>query len=187
MPAIQGASVGRAMSTFSLKVSADRHANRADSDNGAMKETADDIIRRLQLVPHPEGGHYRRIYASDRRVATRRALTCIAFLLANGECSRWHRVDGEECWHWQQGAELELLTWNESTAQLRRQRLGSYAAGAEPMLVVPSGVWQAAQARHGDSLVVCTVSPGFVWQGFEMLAEDAALAGVLRDLDAWME
>jgi predicted cupin superfamily sugar epimerase len=136
-------------------------------------------------TPHPEGGHYRRVYESAQCSGDRPALTGIVFLLAQGECSRWHRVDADECWHWQQGGEVELLTWDASTATLQRQRVGPYAVGSEPMRVVPAGVWQAARVVGDYCLVACTVSPGFVWQGFAMLDDTAALATQLRAIGAW--
>lgn len=151
-----------------------------------MSQSSLNIIERLRLAPHPEGGYYRRIYESTTRSGERPVLTGIAFLLEQGQASRWHRVDGDECWHWQQGGELELLTWDENQARLLVRRLGAFGSGAESMLVVPAGVWQAARAVHAHTLVACTVSPGFIWEGFEMLAEDAALADVLRDLGAWV-
>lgn len=47
--------------------------------------TADEIIARLGLQPHPEGGHYRETWvaANDGRPTA----SCIYFLLAAGEVS----------------------------------------------------------------------------------------------------
>lgn len=42
--------------------------------------------------------------------------------------------------------------------------------------VVPAGVWQAARTADRHALVTCVVAPGFVWEGFELLAQDSALA-----------
>lgn len=151
-----------------------------------MNETAAALIARLGLEPHPEGGHYRRIYASAASGEGRPAVTGIRFLLAAGEASRWHRVDGDECWHWQQGAGLELLTLD-PRGGLQRQRLGPEAPGVEPMRVVPSGVWQAARPLGEFALVACTVSPGFAWSGFELMAGDDPRAAPLREAGAWFD
>ena len=74
--------------------------------------TADEIIRLLDLKPHPEGGHYRETFRDAATVARRRsgraASTAIYFLLRAGEVSRWHRVDAAEVWHWYAGAPLAL-------------------------------------------------------------------------------
>ena len=66
------------------------------------------MIRILGLKPHPEGGHYRETFRDDRGDGARAASTAIYFLLAEGEVSRWHRVDAAEVWHWHAGAPLAL-------------------------------------------------------------------------------
>ena len=71
--------------------------------------TAAEIIRLLDLKPHPEGGHYRETFRDTRTdAAGRAASTAIYFLLARGERSHWHRVDAVEVWHWHAGAPLKL-------------------------------------------------------------------------------
>ncbi len=155
-----------------------------------MDNHAAELIRQLDLAPHPEGGHYRRVYASQRRDAPgseRPALTAIRFLLAQGEASRWHRVDGDEAWHWQAGDALELLTYDDTSGVFERRKLSAHGQGGEPMLVVPSGIWQAARALGRFTLVGCSVSPGFIWGGFELAAADGLLAARLRQLDAWID
>ena len=79
-----------------------------------MHPRAEELVRRLELQPHPEGGFYREIFRSARRVQpfdarpTRHALTLIYFLLADGGASRWHRVASDEAWTWVEGDALEL-------------------------------------------------------------------------------
>ncbi|MDV2451229.1 cupin domain-containing protein [Xanthomonas hortorum] len=150
-----------------------------------MHATAADLIRSLDLAPHPEGGHFRRVYASAREVTdggqARPALTAIRFLLSAGECSAWHRVDAEESWHWQQGDALELLIYDEASGQLQRLTLDAAERG-EPMHVVPAGCWQAARSLGDFTLVGCTVSPGFVWEGFALLDDASPLAAQLAAL-----
>ena len=75
--------------------------------------SADEIVRLLDLEPHPEGGHYRETFRDTATVASgadsaRAASTAIYFLLRAGEVSRWHRVDAAEVWHWYAGAPLAL-------------------------------------------------------------------------------
>ncbi len=71
--------------------------------------TAADIIARLELQPHPEGGHYRETFRDTRLDANGRSLsTAIYFLLARGERSHWHRIDAEEIWHYYAGSALIL-------------------------------------------------------------------------------
>jgi hypothetical protein len=40
--------------------------------------------------------------------------------------------------------------------------------GASPQIVVPKGWWQAARSLGEWTLVSCTVSPGFRFEGFEL-------------------
>ena len=47
--------------------------------------------------------------------------------------------------------------------------LGSNLAVAEaPQIIVPKGWWQAAETTAEYTLVGCTVSPGFQFEGFEL-------------------
>src|ERR1700739_663939 len=71
--------------------------------------TAADIVVRLELKPHPEGGHYRETFRDPRTDARGRShSTAIYFLLARGERSHWHRIDAVETWHYYAGNALVL-------------------------------------------------------------------------------
>jgi len=152
---------------------------------GRMDAALIALITRLGLAPHPEGGHYRRIYASAQQWEGRPALTAIQYVLTRGECSRWHRVDADECWHWQQGGALELRLFDPRSGSLQVRRLGACAEGDEPMVIVPTGWWQAARPLEDYTLVGCTVSPGFVWEGFAILRDDEPVARRLREIGQW--
>lgn len=132
--------------------------------------SADEIIARLGLQPHPEGGHFRETFrASDAQGAGGRAAsTAIFFLLKAGERSHWHRVDADEVWHHYAGASLEL-SMSDDEGALRHLRLGvDFDIGETPQIVVPRGVWQAARSLGNWTLVGCTVAPGFDFAGFEL-------------------
>src|ERR1700722_6591995 len=87
--------------------------------------TAAEIIRSLDLKPHPEGGHFREMFRDTRQVEDgRSASTAIYFLLARGERSHWHRVDAVEVWHWHAGAPLELEI-AQGEGSIERVTLGS--------------------------------------------------------------
>ncbi len=70
--------------------------------------SADDIIRALELMPHPEGGYFRETYRDTRCCAERCASNAIYYLLARGQRSHWQRVDAAEISHWYAGAPLLL-------------------------------------------------------------------------------
>jgi uncharacterized protein len=131
-------------------------------------QSAADIIARLHLAPHPEGGHYREMFRDSRTDADgRSASTAIYFLLARGERSHWHRVDAVEIWHFYAGSPLALQIADEHGQ--RSLHLGAdLAAGETPQAVVPAAAWQAAESLGDWTLVGCTVAPGFEFGGFEL-------------------
>jgi hypothetical protein len=131
--------------------------------------SVNDIIRLLDLKPHPEGGHFCEMFRDMRQVENGRAAsTAIYFLLARGERSHWHRVDAVEVWHWYAGAPLELEI-AQSEGRIERVTLGNdLASGERPLAVVPAHAWQAAQTLGDWTLCGCTVAPGFDFSGFEL-------------------
>lgn len=131
--------------------------------------SAADIIARLELKPHPEGGHYRETFRDARLDAEGRARsTAIYFLLARGERSHWHRIDAAEIWHYYAGGALTLQIADE--AGKRSIRLGpDLAAGEVPQAIVPAQAWQAAESTGDWTLVGCTVAPGFEFAKFELV------------------
>jgi uncharacterized protein len=134
----------------------------------AQSLSAADIIRRFELKPHPEGGHFRETFRDTRLVEDGRAAsTAIYFLLARGERSRWHRVDAVEVWHYYAGAPLALSVVDGATEQIFR--LGADIHADEiPQVTVPARAWQAAESLGDWSLVGCTVAPGFDFDKFEL-------------------
>jgi uncharacterized protein len=134
--------------------------------------SAADVIRLLDLRPHPEGGHYRETFRDPSHDGGGRSVsTAIYFLLAAGERSHWHRIDAVEIWHWHAGAALALkIAGSDGVATVR---LGAaLAAGERPQAVVPAGAWQAAESLGAWTLVGCTVAPGFDFSKFEMAPKD---------------
>ncbi|WP_407177528.1 cupin domain-containing protein [Bradyrhizobium sp. STM 3562] len=131
--------------------------------------SAADIIARLELRPHPEGGHYRETFRDSRADAQGRACsTAIYFLLARGEISQWHRIDAVEIWHYYAGSPLTLRIAHDGCAT-HTVRLGSdVAAGERPQAIVPASAWQTAESTGDWTLVGCTVAPGFEFAQFEM-------------------
>jgi predicted cupin superfamily sugar epimerase len=136
--------------------------------------TAQEVIRLLDLKPHPEGGHYRETFRDTRTVdGGRAASTAIYFLLARGERSHWHRVDAVETWHWHAGSPLLLQV--AAGGRCETVRLGpDLSSGERPQGVVPAHAWQAAETLGDWTLVGCTVAPGFEFAGFELAPKDWA-------------
>jgi uncharacterized protein len=137
------------------------------------KTSASDIIARLELRPHPEGGYYREMFRDQRCDAQGRACSsAIYFLLARGERSHWHRIDAAEIWHYYGGSALILRIANEGCTQ-HTVRLGpDLAAGERPQAIVPPSAWQCAATTGDWTLVGCTVAPGFEFASFELAKPD---------------
>ncbi|PTX54289.1 hypothetical protein C8N43_3102 [Litoreibacter ponti] len=132
---------------------------------------ADDLITRLSLEPHREGGWYRQTWVAEGE--GRPTGTCIYFLLKEGERSHWHRVDAGEIWHFYAGSPLVLSLSDTDAGPARDLLLGpDFTAGEVPQIVVERDQWQCAAAPHGWALVGCTVSPGFRFEGFELAPDD---------------
>ena len=135
--------------------------------------SAAEVIRLLELRPHPEGGQFRETFRDQRMVdGALAASTAIYFLLARGERSRWHRVDVVEIWHYYAGAPLQLEIVAGGGGPIERSVLGpDLATRARPQIVVPAHAWQSAQSLGEWTLAGCTVAPGFEFRGFETAPE----------------
>ena len=133
---------------------------------------AADTIRRLGLIPHPEGGYYRESFRSAVTLLLpdgrrRPASTAIHYLLLPGTRSAWHRVASDEVWHHYDGGALRLYQLGVGEMCLDRLM---------PQAVVPAGVWQAAEPEGDAVLCGCTVAPGFEFEDFEIGSPEALVA-----------
>jgi predicted cupin superfamily sugar epimerase len=131
--------------------------------------SAAEIAAALGLRPHPEGGSYRETWRDEPAGGARGHGSSILFLLAAGERSRRHRLDATEVWHFHAGAPLELTVEAPGGGAPEPHLLGlDFASGARPQIVVPAGAWQSARSLGAWTLVGCTVSPAFTFEGFEL-------------------
>ena len=133
---------------------------------------AREIIERLDMAPHPEGGWYRETWRADAPEGERAVGTAIYYLLEADQFSHWHRVDAAEIWLWHAGAPL-ALTLSADGHDAEAKILGTALdQGQRPQIVIPAGWWQTAASLGRFTLVSCTVSPGFEFSGFEMAPPD---------------
>lgn len=130
---------------------------------------AQEIVRLLDLAPHPEGGFYRETFRDPAAVGGRAVSTAIYYLLPEGQVSAWHRVDAAELWHFYAGAPLEVSLFDAGERTVHRLGV-DLAAGERPQAIVPAGVWQSAKSLGAWTLVGCTVAPGFEFARFEIAA-----------------
>ena len=142
---------------------------------------ADDVIRLLELEPHPEGGHFRETFRDAAEGQARAASTAIYFLLRTGEVSHWHRIDAAEVWHWYAGAALELRTAASGGGGSLVILGNDLASHERPQFIVPKGCWQSARTLGDWTLVGCTVAPGFEFAGFELAPDGWSPSDGLSD------
>ncbi|MHC4561721.1 MAG: cupin domain-containing protein [Planctomycetota bacterium] len=136
-----------------------------------------DLINRLGLRPHPEGGWFRETYRSSLvipaavagRQAERHCSTAIYYLLTASDVSNFHRLGSDEVFHFYCGDPVTMVHLGQAGCETIT--LGSDVAGGHrPQVIIPAGTWQAAHlAELGHfALMGCTVAPGFDFADFEM-------------------
>jgi hypothetical protein len=135
--------------------------------------TATELIRTLNLAPHPEGGWYRETYRSSAEPGQRRAATAVYYVIQPGERSRWNRVDADEMWLWHAGDPLDLMIAESDSATPRTVRLGGQVGeGEQPQVIIPKRQWQSAapvaDGRAGYTFLSCIVAPAFDFAGYEL-------------------
>jgi predicted cupin superfamily sugar epimerase len=124
--------------------------------------------------PHPEGGSYRPVWRSELPIPglDRVAASCIAYRLAPGERSRWHRVASTELWLWQGGGELLLTTGGTGDAPAEPGTTALLGVGGVLQHVIGPGEWQSAAPASGEPVTVaCVVVPAFDWRDWEVAAD----------------
>lgn len=133
-----------------------------------------EIVRKLGLLAHPEGGFYKETYRSTQSIETDRNVfrnisTAIYFLLENDNKSLFHRIQSDELWFFHQGESLEIVYIKDGV--LNTIILGnSFENGEVPQAIIPANTWFASGVKNlkGYSLVSCTVAPGFDFADFEL-------------------
>ena len=139
---------------------------------------AKDVIKELNMQPHPEGGWYIQTFRDEdggKDNGSRGNSTAIYYLLEKGQRSHWHKViDAAEVWLWHAGDTLELSI-SDDGKQVVKHALGmNLMSGERPQCVVGAGAWQSAVPMGAWTLVSCTVAPGFEFSSFEMAPDDWA-------------
>ncbi|HTV79464.1 MAG TPA: cupin domain-containing protein [Steroidobacteraceae bacterium] len=140
-----------------------------------MNPTPRELIARLGLQPHPEGGWFRETYRSAASVEApqgrRSAVTTIYYLLEGARASPWHAVLSDELWHFYHGAPSELLCYDPAARTLVRHRLTDVGGDGVQVAVIPAGSWQAVRCLGEYMLAGCTVAPGYEQHDFRWVRE----------------
>lgn len=137
-------------------------------------------IDKLEMEQHPEGGYYKRLYASGeiiqaaglpkRFTSDRRLMSCIYFLLTSDSFSSFHKLQSDEIWNFYKGQAIRLTTIN-ANGELKQELLGpDIDEGQASQIAVPANTWMAAEIveDNGFALLGCTVAPGFEFDDWEL-------------------
>jgi predicted cupin superfamily sugar epimerase len=84
-------------------------------------------IDKLGLARHIEGGYYKQIYVSNKQCLehdNRNLATCIFYLLDGKDYSVFHKINGDEIWHFFIGSSLTIYMINEKNSELKIEKLG---------------------------------------------------------------
>lgn len=142
--------------------------------------TAEQIITKLHLIPHPEeGGFYRETYRSTetiekdalplRYMGEREYSTCIYYLLTPTTFSHIHRLQSDEIFHFYLGDPCEMIQLSpDGTGKIIT--LGNDIEAEQQMqIVVNTHTWQGMKLKEGGkfALLGTTVAPSFEFQDYE--------------------
>lgn len=134
------------------------------------------LIQKLSLQKHPEGGYYSEIYRSGMMIETdrvgqqRSAMTSIYYLLTDDSPIDYFHLNKSDIMHYfQMGSPVTyfLILPNKT---LQKCKLGlDLDNGETPQLLVPGGYWKAAVLEEGEfGLLGEAVAPGFDFQDMEL-------------------
>ena len=140
----------------------------------------EEIIKLLNLQPHPEGGYFKETYRSDGFITEdnldsnfkgpRNYCTSIYFLLTSDSFSAFHKINQDEIWHFYKGSPIKLHIISDDGKYSNIIIGNDIEENQQPQFTVKANEWFAAEVinKNDYTLVGCTVSPGFDFQDFEL-------------------
>jgi uncharacterized protein len=137
-----------------------------------------ELIEKLELLPHPEGGYYKETYRSEETIAEkdRNLLTSIYFVLTSENVSRFHRIKSDELWYFHFGSAVIVHTLDEH-GHTEHLLGNNFTNGEQPFLLVKADTifGSSVEEAGGYALVSCAVAPGFDFRDFELFSTDQLL------------
>lgn len=120
-------------------------------------EYADTLIKQMNMISHPEGGHYVEVLKNEY-------VSQIYYLLKKNERSHWHRLKKNEILHFYLGDPLKVFT------SINGTDYSSFSLGLNNNFIftVQSNTWFAMRSTGSFSLIGCTVAPAFDFEDFEL-------------------
>lgn len=143
---------------------------------------ATDMIQKLALQAHEEGGYFKQVYKSDDLVTlpdgrVRALATSILFLLTPDSPSHFHRLKSDEIWYYHAGQDLTVhMIFPDG--RYETVEIGC-SNDAQLQFTVPKGVifGSTIESQNADDFAVvsCMVSPAFEYEDFELFAREDLL------------
>lgn len=137
-----------------------------------------EIIKKLNLQAHPEGGYFSETYRSEMTIPgmDRQLMTSIYFLLTSDNVSRFHRIKSDELWFYHGGSSLIVHTLGKEGHTETKVGI-DFANGEVPQFLVPKNTifGSSVSEENSYSLVSCVVAPGFDFADFELFTTDELL------------
>lgn len=135
-------------------------------------------VKKLEMLPHPEGGFYKETYRSEESIPgmNRQLMTGIYFLLTSDNVSRFHRIKSDEIWFYHAGSPLLVHMLDENGHTENPVGL-DFEAGQQPQFLVPKNTifGSSVLQENSYSLVSCVVAPGFDFEDFELFTKEELL------------
>ncbi len=137
-----------------------------------------EIIEKLNLQAHPEGGYYSETYRSEINIPgmERQLMTVIYFLLTSENVSKFHRIKSDEIWFYHMGSPLIVHTLDENGHSETKVGI-DFTKDEVPQFLVPKDTIFGSSVMNPNSfsLVSCAVAPGFDFRDFELFTEEYLL------------
>ncbi len=143
-------------------------------------QEAEEIIKKLNLSPHVEGGYFGEIYRSeeflsqdslpDRFDGGRNYLTSIYYMLKGNDVSHFHKLKSDEIWYFHSGSSVIVHKISE-TGKYEKEIMGiNFYNGEKPQAIFKNNTWFAAELldKESYSLFGCAVAPGFDFSDFKL-------------------
>ena len=126
-------------------------------------DNGDKIIKKLEMMPHPEGGHFKESYRDNN-------ISLIYYLLKKNEKSHWHRLKKNEILHFYDGDPLIVYLSKDGVAV--QEIILDNNKDASSHFVIKSGTWFSMKSQGNYSLIGCTVAPPFDYNDFELAPKE---------------